>query len=183
MLKVNVGFSRKVSRDYNSTGFSVNLEGEVCAAVDDPELVIEKIKELYDLAEESLNQQIKRHESESAIAQRDAEPSTKRAAERPARAQTSERPRPTEPAARTPPGDDGNGRPVSNGGPQPATNKQVQFLLTLGKRFGLTTPQLEQRATEIIGRPSGLYELTKDEAGRVLDQLTEPAKAGSSRRR
>lgn len=38
MLKVNVGLSRKVSRDYNSTGFSVNLEGEVCAPLDDPEM-------------------------------------------------------------------------------------------------------------------------------------------------
>jgi hypothetical protein len=49
MLNLNVGLSRKVSRGYNSTGFSVNLEGEVCAPLDDPEMIIEKIKELYDL--------------------------------------------------------------------------------------------------------------------------------------
>lgn len=73
MLKVNVGLSRKVSRDYNSTGFSINLEGEVCAPLDDPEQLIEKVQELYDLAEESLNLQVSRYESDSAIASRDAE--------------------------------------------------------------------------------------------------------------
>lgn len=35
MLKVNVGLSRKLSRDYNSTGFSLNLDGELCAGMDD----------------------------------------------------------------------------------------------------------------------------------------------------
>ena len=71
MLKVNVGLSRKLSRDYNSTGFSLNIEGEVCVGLDDPEAVIEKIKEFYDLAEETLSQQIERYEGESAIASRD----------------------------------------------------------------------------------------------------------------
>ncbi len=47
MLKANVGLSRKLSKDYNSTGFSLNLEGEVNATLDDPEAVIERIRELY----------------------------------------------------------------------------------------------------------------------------------------
>ncbi len=29
MLRVNVGLSRKVSKDYDFTGYSINLEGEV----------------------------------------------------------------------------------------------------------------------------------------------------------
>lgn len=53
MFKVNVGLSRKLSRDYNSTGFSLNLERELCVGTDDPEVLIEKIKEVYDLAEEA----------------------------------------------------------------------------------------------------------------------------------
>ena len=73
MLKVNVGLSRKLSRDYNSTGFSLNLEGEICVSLDDPETLVEKVKEFYDLAEEALNQQIVRYEGESAIASRDEE--------------------------------------------------------------------------------------------------------------
>ena len=51
MLKVNVGLSRKLSKDYNSEGFSINVEGEVSAAVNDPQAVVEQVKELYDLAE------------------------------------------------------------------------------------------------------------------------------------
>ena len=61
MLKVNVGLSRKLSRDFNSTGYSVNLEGEVANPVDDPEGVIEKIREYYDLAEEALRDQVERY--------------------------------------------------------------------------------------------------------------------------
>ena len=44
MLKANVGLSRKISENYNSTGFSLNLEGEIHATLDDPEAVIERIK-------------------------------------------------------------------------------------------------------------------------------------------
>jgi len=74
MLHVNVGLSRKVSKDYNSTGFSVNLDGEIGVPLDDPEAVIEKIREYYDLADEALRDQIERYESDSAIAARDEEP-------------------------------------------------------------------------------------------------------------
>ena len=49
MLRVNVGLSRKLSKDYNSTGYSVNLDGELTAAVSDPEGVIEQVKELMAL--------------------------------------------------------------------------------------------------------------------------------------
>ena len=58
MLRVNVGLSRKLSKDYNSTGYSVNLDGEISAPVSDPQAVIDQVKELWDLAEEALGQQI-----------------------------------------------------------------------------------------------------------------------------
>ena len=45
----------------------------------------------------------------------------------------------------------------------------------MGKRFKLTTPQLEGRIAEIIGRQCGVYDLTKKEAGLVLDHLTNSA--------
>ena len=54
MLKANVGLSRKLSENYQSTGFSLNLEGEINATLDDPEAVIERVRELYDLADEAL---------------------------------------------------------------------------------------------------------------------------------
>ena len=58
MIKANVGLSRKLSANFNSTGFSLNLEGEILATIDDPEAVIERIRELYNVAEEALDRQI-----------------------------------------------------------------------------------------------------------------------------
>ena len=188
MLKVNVGMSRKLSRDFNSTGFSVNLEGEIGVNLDDPEIVIERIREIYDLADEALAQQIERYEGESAIASRDEEP----------RHPAGDNPPPRSNGRYTGHGNragNGNGREYGNsrsrtgngtgGGYRngngngsrgqshtPATNKQIQFLLNLGKRQGLTKPRLESRVAEIVGHDVDLYDLSKQEAGVVLDQLT-----------
>jgi len=52
MLKVNVGLSKKLSKDFNSSGYSINVEGEVTAPVSDPEAIVAEVKQLYDLAEE-----------------------------------------------------------------------------------------------------------------------------------
>ena len=183
MLKVNVGLSRKLSRDFNSSGFSVNLEGEVVIPIDDPEGVIEKIREYYDLAEEALCDQIERYESDSAIARRD-EPAVV-----PVPASAPEpvpQPRFESRLANNQSGQNGrrqnyqNGGSLSNGSPteeQPATNKQIQFLLNLGQRQGLSKPQIEGRIEEILGQMCGVYDLTKLQAGVVLDTLTEDATA------
>ncbi len=180
MLRVNVGMSRKLSKDYNSTGFSVNLEGEVCVSLDDPEAVVEKIKELYDVAEESLAQQIDRYEGDSAIAGRDQEPphvNSQPAAD--ARSHQAGN------GYRNGNGRNSNGNGNANGRQQDtgtqATNKQIQFLLSIAKRQGLTKPQIEGRIAEILGREIGLYDLTKQEAGIVLDSFT--ADYGSRARR
>ena len=60
-----------------------------------------------------------------------------------------------------------------------ATNKQVQFLLNLGKRQGLSLPQLQHRIQEVLGKKIGVYDLTKREAGDIIDSLN-PTPAGSS---
>ena len=178
MLKVNVGLSRKLSRDYNSTGFSLNLEGEICVGLDDPEAMIEKVKEFYDLAEEALNQQIERYEGESAIGSRDGQP-----------AHCNNR-HANDSAAKEP-ANNGNGHSNHNGNGQAAngdgaTNKQVQYLLNLGKRQGLTPLQLEERVEGILGKKVGVYDLTKREAGDVIDALSQngtPATNGNGRNR
>lgn len=152
MLRVNVGLSRKLSKDYNSTGYSINLDGEVTASITDAEAVIEQINELFDLAEEALNQEVQRVESTQAIASRDSRCN----------------------ALEQNGGDNGVTRPnapSSGHTEEPATNKQVNYLLTLGKRHRLTTAQLEMRASEILGRPVGLYELGKKSAANVIDAL------------
>ncbi len=175
MLKVNVGLSRKLSRDYNSTGFSINIEGEICAPVEDPELVVAKISELYDLAEESLHQQIERYEGESAIASRDVDPE-------PSRPQVPSNPtrsnRGLVPSSRRPQGQTQSSEQEF----VPATNKQVQFLMNLGKRSGLTKIQLEGEVANILGREVGLYDLSKQEAGLVLDHLKAAGENSNSLR-
>ena len=129
MLKANVGLSRKLSENYQSTGFSLNLEGEINATLDDPEAVIQRIKELYDLAEEALDLQIDRHQSDSAIASRDDDHHPVNNGHSNGR-QAAE-------SNSSYAGRNGhqNGKAGANG--EPATNKQVAFLQTLAKRQDL----------------------------------------------
>lgn len=172
MFKVNVGLSRKLSRDYNSAGFSLNLERELCVGADGPEVLVEKIKEVYDLAEEALNQQIERYEADSAVASRD-EPPAPRIGNRHNGANRL-----------PPPSPELASRPTPENGHAPngdaATNKQVQYLLNLGKRQGLTPPQLEGRIESILGRRMGVYDLTKKEAGDVIDALSQNGSAAAN---
>jgi hypothetical protein len=174
MLKVNVGLSRKLSKDYNSTGFTINIEGEVSAPPNDAEAVVEQVKELYDLAEESLNLQIERSQGEAALASHDAAPSRR------FRANGNGR-RPAN-------GSNGHGHRSESRSPrrensesEPATEKQLNYLLTLGKRHRLSTLQLEQQIEELLGEQIGVYDLTKREAASVIDQLT--SKEGTRSRR
>ncbi|WP_254511385.1 hypothetical protein [Anatilimnocola floriformis] len=167
MLRVNVGLSRKVSKDYNSTGFSINLDGEITSTVSDPEAVIEEVKQLYDLAEEALDREIERHRSDSAIASRDegTPPSN-------TTRQTNDNGHPPERSA-------ANGHQANGHNGEVATNKQVQYLLNLGKRQGLTTKQLESRIEQLTGKKVGVYELSKREAGDVIDALSQAAPTGN----
>ena len=170
MIKVNVGLSRKLSKDYNSTGFSLNLEGEITAPIEDPEAVVERIREFYDLAEEALDQQIERHQGDDAIANRDAAPPAPRR-----NGNTNSRSRsPSNP----------NGQHPQNGHEEPATNKQINYLLSIAKRNELSTAKLESRIAEVLGRPVARYDLTKRSAGTVIDALngvTETAANGHHR--
>jgi len=175
MLRVNVGLSRKLSKDYNSTGFSINLDGEVTASTSDAEAVVEQVKELFDLAEEALDQQIERAQSETAIAGRDEEqpsPPTNGVNGRNNPVSNGHSPRTT--------AENGNGH--GNGHTDDvATNKQVNYLLSIGKRQRLSTIQLEHRIEEILGRAVGLYELSKRDAARIIDELTATVTNGRGR--
>ncbi len=172
MLKVNVGMSRKVSKDFNSTGFSVNLEGEIGVPINDPEFVIEEIKKYYDLAEESLKIQIERYQ-DGVIEARPVSNGQHRNGSHQNGHHENGKP------AHTPSSNgsgqvnrlNGNAAHADEPFHPPATNKQIQFLLTLGKREGLTKPQLEQRAKSILGRDTDLYDMTRREAGSVIDQF------------
>jgi len=167
MLRVNVGLSRKVSKDYNSTGFSINLDGEVSSPVSDPEAVIAEVKQLYDVAQEALDREIERYQSDSAIASRDVT-QTPTNVHPPAAA--------TNRIANQAPAANGTGNGSAPSG-EGATNKQIQYLLNLGKRQGLTPQQLEQRIEQQLGRQVGVYQLTKREAGDVIDNLSQSTTA------
>ena len=166
MLRVNVGLSRKLSKDYNSTGFTLNLDGEISVPMDDPEAVIERIREFYDMADEALQDQITRHQEIETVAAREAAAIQKDPVSSDSQNgnqnQRSER------------GPRQNGDRKQNGhrSGEPATNRQVQFLLNIGKRQGFSKPQLEGRIARILGHSCGVYDLTKRDAGIVLDALT-----------
>jgi hypothetical protein len=156
MLKANVGLSRKLSKDYQSTGFSVNLEGEITAPTSDAEVVIEQIKELFDLAEETLDQQISRSTDSGVIAPSDSVPPVAAAA-------TNGQ---TQPATAPAPS-------AASAGEDPATDKQIKFLLAIGKRRRLAVAELDAQIAEVLGYSVGLYDLSKRQAGGVLDALTK----------
>jgi len=167
MLKANVGLSRKISRDFNSTGYSVNLEGEIPIPVDDAQGVLEKVRELFSLAQEALAVEIDRDQGEAAIGRRDEEKPAPAPVNRTNGGHTNQPPANQQPA----PASNGN----RNGQEEAATNKQVQFVLTMAKRFKLSQPQLEGRIAQIIGRRCGVYDLNKKEAGQILDHFTKSA--------
>jgi len=176
MLRANVGLSRKLSKDYNSTGYSINLDGEITASTSDPEGLIEQVKELFDLAEEALSQQIDRAQSDAAIASHDEDPRIQVPVNRKGHGNTgskgaqhangTNRIKDQKPAI---PPQNGNGNGHEE---QPATNKQIQYLLSIGKRLRMTTVQLEKKIAEIIGRPGGVYDLSKMAAGIVIEALS-----------
>ena len=164
MLKANVGISRKLSKNYQSTGFTVNIEGELTAAVSDAEAVIEQVKEMYDLAEEAIEQQIERSRGVDAIGSRDDH---------------QQQPAPAEN------GHAGNGsaqRTSESSDDEQATTKQINFLLSIGKRQRLSTAKLETKIAEILGYSVGLYDLSKRQAGVVFDDLTGKSKETASNR-
>ena len=160
MLRVNVGLSKKLSKDYNSTGFSVNIEGEVTSPLTDAQAVVEEVKQFFDLAEESLDQQIERSQGTTALAHHDEAPRTE------TRQNGNGRSAPQNSQARS---TNGNGNGHKD---EAATNKQLQYLLSIGKRMKLTTAALEKEICDILGDAIGLYDLTKKQAGIVIDQLT-----------
>jgi hypothetical protein len=172
MLKANVGLSRKISRDYQSTGYTVNIEGEILGTVDDPETVLGRVQELFSLANEALNQEIDRDQGDQAIGRRDEGPAPPPPPSQPSSNGNSGR-------RESPPPEQRQAPPSQNGArnDEPITNKQAQFLHGLGKRQRLSAVELEAEIERIIGRRAKVYDLSKREAGKVIDALTKNEQA------
>lgn len=177
MLKANVSLSRKLSHNFNSNGFAVSLDSEIPFPVNDADGVLEKIRELFDLAQEALNREVERVHADTNFPP--VEEQTQNQATLPGPAlsppisQNFNGPaRPNNPAQPT------SSNPSESGAKdEPATNKQVQFILNIGRRYQLTTQQLEHRIAQILGRRCNLYQITKKEAGLILDHLTHATPA------
>ena len=159
MLRASVSLSRKVSHDLTSSGYVVTLAGEVPHPPDDAEAVLEKVSELFHLAEEALAVEIERD--------RRRHPDPGDAPTRlPPSATTSRQPEPLP-----------INRPAASNGPTAsadvATPKQLQFLQNLAKRKGLARDGLDAVIGQLLGSAKRTAELTKREAGRVIDHLTK----------
>jgi hypothetical protein len=158
MLRASVSLSRKVSHDFNSSGYTVTLDGEVPHPPDDAEAVLEKVSELFHLAEEALAAEIERDQKH--------QPDPKDAPPPPPT--TSTRSHQAEPLPMN--------RPASSNGstpsPNTATPKQLQFLQNLGKRKGLSRDDLDGVIAQVLGSARRTGELSKREAGQVIDHLT-----------
>ena len=162
MIRANIGLSRKLSKDFNSTGFSINLENEITAPLNDPEAVIEQVRQLYNLGTEILDREMDAYQGDTAIAGRDA-PATTRPTSNGSMSTTHNS------AAST----------TVNESPG-ATEKQVSYLLSLGKRHRLSTLELDKRISGVLGRSTNVYQLSKQEAARVIDSLNNSERASKA---
>jgi hypothetical protein len=173
MLKASVGLGRKLSHDYNSNGHSVTLEGEIAATPDDHETVLGRIQELFSLAEEALTSEIDRDQGEHRMGHHDEPPTPPRAG-----APTAAAPTPLDPPRQQ------RGTSANSGtsaGDDAVTNKQVQFVFSLAKRYRLANAQLEAQIERLVGRRVRVEDLTKREAGRLIDALTQDDETNSRR--
>lgn len=167
MLKVNVGLSRKLTQDYNSTGYSVNIEGELQAPLEQPQSILKHIQHLFKLAEDALAQKIDSDQSKQAKSHRvEQAPHGNGTARTPA-----------------PPPESNEHREIQNrdGQPEPATDKQLRFMHGLAKKQGLSRTQLEDYIADVLGRRVTINQLAKREAGRVIDGMTKHAPANGQR--
>ena len=159
MLRASVSLSRKVSHDFNSSGYTVTLDGEVPHPPDDAEAVLEKVSELFHLAEEAIATEIERD--------RHRQPEQKNAAPPPPPPSLVKSTR-AEPLPMNRPA-------LSNGShpsPNTATPKQLHFLQNLGKRKGLSRDDLDGVIAQVLGSAKRTGDLSKREAGQVIDHLT-----------
>ncbi|MCE9561219.1 MAG: hypothetical protein K8U57_04115 [Planctomycetes bacterium] len=143
MLRATVSLSRRSPRGDSPSEFAVSLDGEILATPDDHEAVLERIGELFDLAEEALAREIEETKPTSLT--------------------------PTSASAAA---------PNSQSSADAATSKQMAYLHKLVARKGISTDGLAAVIARVLGRTVPLGELTRQEAGRMIDHLAEPVAAG-----
>lgn len=149
MLRATVRLGRIAVRPDHAGEYAVTLDGEIPFGPDDAEGVLEKVAELFHLADEALAREIDRD--------RDCPP-----------VHRSE-PTPQRPAC--PPATKIAGPAYPEPKSDAATSKQVQYLLNLSKRNGLSRDELDAVIARVTGSPKSTGDLTKRDAGAVIDHL------------
>jgi hypothetical protein len=148
MLRATVRLGRTVDRPDHPGEYAVTLDGEIPFGPDDLEGVLEKVAELFHLADEALAREMDREC-----------PSTPRTEPTPQRPISQPTTRPA-----------GPGHPESKS--DAATPKQVQYLLNLAKRKGLSRDELDAVVARVTGSSKKTGDLSKREAGQIIDHLT-----------
>lgn len=158
-LSINVGLSRKASKDYQSTGVFLNLVSEL------PQELLSRPEELQARIDDLF------HQVEDAVNRHAGAPASARA---PARRTAS-----NGNASRT----TGNGRYVRNGNGTRAngnggamTESQRRAILAIAKRANIDP---EAEALDVIG--AGIDELTLRQASELIDHLKGIEPAGNGR--
>jgi DNA primase len=158
MLRATISLSRTLNCGNSPSTYSVAIDGEISATPDDADAVLERISELFHLAEEALAQEIEHDQAKHVASRQDQQP---------ARADRISHP---------------EGKPVR----QPSksfsgvTPKQLQYLETLAHRHGLSSEGLAETITEVLGRPFALQQLTRRQAGQVIEHLARGSEAGTT---
>jgi hypothetical protein len=120
-LKINVGVARKESKDYNSKGYSLNIEAELPAnLIENANGLADATNRLYQLADDIIDERIRLDRGEHLIKPanhgHDAEPQRPAASE-PARSNASSRPNSTATGNGQPTGQRSQQEPVERPAP------------------------------------------------------------------
>lgn len=157
-LKTNIGVNRKIAdNNYGSRGASVNLEIELdCGLIQEPERLQERIRQVFRLAQQSLDEELARQQQGNGTASHAA----------------------SSPAVEPPHGSgngtqsngaNGNGASGHRNGHN-ASEKQLVYARQLaGQIKGLGVRKLESLASKMFGKP--LAALTSLDASGLIDAL------------
>ena len=163
MLKGHVCLGRKISRGYNSSNYSVSIEADIPANADQADEVQRHLRRLFQLAQQSLDREIDRDQAEQAVGRRDEEPASN------GRHQPPQNDRGYQPNGN---GQGSNGQSGNGQQAEPASHKQINYIHNLAKKQSLSKQQLDGVIQSVIGQVVAVDQLTKREAGRVIEALT-----------
>ncbi len=168
-LSINVGLSRKASRDYQSSGVSINVVAELDATLlAKPDELQQQIEGLYQQAEHALARQAGNRPVPSQRQEQQQRSTDARSNERRGNGRGNDR---GNGAGRFSHG--GNG---SNGGDSPATDSQRRCINSIATRLNID-PHLEAR--DIVG--TELEALSIKEASELIDHLKAQQPVGNGR--